>query len=458
MYASMGTLSKASGMNFKDLSTNFKNIGTSFKEVQGNITKVRDAFNASFNTRLGTLNFESFNKALSDGNINLGQLYKQLQSSGVAGTTAFRKMATSIFTTNGQLKQSVEWLDKIKTTFSNTLKWSISSSAMNSFTGSIQTAYNYINDLDKSLNNIKIVTKMSSDEMANFAKQATDAAKTLGVATTDYTDAALIYYQQGYGTEEASERARITSQVSNVTGQSTEAVSEQLTSLWNGYQVALEDSEIYVDKLAAVAAASASDLEELSTGMSKVASSANAMGVSADQLAATLSTIISVTRQAPESVGTALKTIYARMADIESGEDDETSLGNYTAEMANLGVNVLNAEGKLRNMGEVIEEVGSKWTKFSREQQLALAQSMAGTRQYNNLIALFDNWNMYTQAIETSKNSTGELQKQQDIYMESTEAHLQQLRTEAERTYKTLFDDTAVKTMTDALTRTIKCF
>ena len=120
IYSSMGSLSKASGINFKDLNANFKNIGTSFKEVQGNITKVRDAFNASFNTRLGTLNFESFNKALNDGNINLGQLYKQLQSSGVAGTTAFRKMATSIFTTNGQLKQSVEWLDKIKTTFSNT--------------------------------------------------------------------------------------------------------------------------------------------------------------------------------------------------------------------------------------------------------------------------------------------------------------------------------------------------
>ena len=451
IYSSMGSLSKASGINFKDLNTNFKNIGTSFKEVQGNITKVRDAFNASFNTRLGTLNFESFNKALNDGNINLGQLYKQLQSSGVAGTTAFRNMATSIFTTNGQLKQSVEWLDKIKTTFTNTAKWAISSSAMNSFTGSIQTAYNYINDLDKSLNNIRIVTKMSSDEMTNFAQQATNAAKTLGVATTDYTDAALIYYQQGLTTEQASERARITSQVSNVTGQSTEAVSEQLTSLWNGYQVALEDSELYVDKLAAVAAASASDLEELSTGMSKVASSANAMGVSADQLAATLSTIISVTRQAPESVGTALKTIYARMADIESGEDDETSLGNYTAEMANLGVNVLNAEGKLRDMGEVIEEVGSKWTKFSREQQLALAQSMAGTRQYNNLIALFDNWGQYESMLSTSKTSAGELSKQQDIYMESAAAHIQQMKTSWEDFYDSLFGGSDFNVLYDTI-------
>ena len=94
--------------------------------------------------------------------------------------------------------------------------------------------------------------------------------------------------------------------------------------------------------------------------MSKVASAANLMGVDVDQLNAQLATIVSVTRQAPESVGTALKTIYARMGDIESGLSDETTLGNYTQEMANMGINVLDMNGKLRDMGEVIEEIGNK--------------------------------------------------------------------------------------------------
>jgi TP901 family phage tail tape measure protein len=61
--------------------------------------------------------------------------------------------------------------------------------------------------------------------------------------------------------------------------------------------------------MAAVAADSASDLQELATAMSKVASSASSMGVDMDQLTAQISTIVSVTRQAPESVGTALKTV-----------------------------------------------------------------------------------------------------------------------------------------------------
>jgi len=50
--------------------------------------------------------------------------------------------------------------------------------------------------------------------------------------------------------------------------------------------------------------------------MGKVASAAATMGVSEEQLAAQLSTIISATKQAPESVGTALRTVYARISDI----------------------------------------------------------------------------------------------------------------------------------------------
>lgn len=87
--------------------------------------------------------------------------------------------------------------------------------------------------------------------------------------------------------------------------------------------------------MAAVGAATASDLEELSTAMSKVASAASTMGVGEDQLAAQLSTIISVTREAPETIGTSLKTIYARISDIQAGiAEDGATLGNYSGKMA----------------------------------------------------------------------------------------------------------------------------
>ena len=239
----------------------------------------------------------------------------------------------------------------------------------------------------------------------------------------------------------------------NVTGQSTDAVSEQLTAVWNGYKVNAEQAELYVDRLAAVAATTASNLEELSTGMSKVASAAAAMGVGEDQLAAQLSTIISVTKQAPESVGTALRTVYARISDIKAGIDqDGVDLGRYSGKMAELGFNVLDANGKLRDMGEVIEQIGGRWEYLTREQQISLAQIMAGQRQYSNLIALFDNFEKYNEALNTAQNAAGTLNKQQSIYMDNIKAHLNELTTAVESIWQGLTDPEGLNKIIDALT------
>jgi hypothetical protein len=36
--------------------------------------------------------------------------------------------------------------------------------------------------------------------------------------------------------------------------------------------------------------------------------------------------------------------------------------------MAEMGINVLTVQGKLRDMGDVVEEIGNKWNSLNREQ------------------------------------------------------------------------------------------
>ena len=420
-----------------------------FKEASEAAKKLEQILNSSWNSKLQQFNLDKVNQGINKTYGSVKQLKAEMEKGGAAGAAAYNQVASSLLTTNLQLRQSNKLLDDMATSFANTIKWGISSSIFNSMISSIQKAWSFTKNLDSSLNDIRIVTDQSAESMEEFAVSANKAAKELGASTLDYTNAALIYYQQGLSAEEVNARAETTLKAANVTGQRGEEVSEQLTAVWNGYKVTAEEAELYVDKLAAVAAKTASDLQELSVGMSKVASAANLMGVDVDQLNAQLATIVSITRQAPESVGTALKTIYARMGDIEAGLDGETSLDSYTEKMAQMGYNVLDANGKLRDMGEVIEEIGNNWKNMSREQQLALSQTVAGTRQYNNLLALFDNWDMYTDALNTSAHAAGTLQKQQDIYMESTEAHLKTLRAETQRTYDLLFNQEVVNGFVD---------
>lgn len=427
-------------------------LNSNLQEASRTAQVISDALKKAYNADLGTTNISKFSQELKKNNLTIEQARIGLSKAGIQGSNAFYLLGSQILKTNVQLKESNKLLDSMATSMANTVKWGITSSIFNNISGSIQKAYGYAKNLDSSLNDIRIVTDKSAESMREFAKQANDAAKGLGASTLDYTEASLIYYQQGLSDEEAAARAETTIKAANVTGQTGQEVSEQLTAVWNGYKVTAEEAELYVDKLAAVAADTSADLEELSVGMSKVASAANLMGVDIDQLNAQLATIVSVTRQAPESVGTALKTIYARMGDIEAGLDSETTLGAYTEAMSEMGFNVLDMNGNLRDMGEVIEEIGGKWSTMSREQQISLSQTIAGTRQYNNLLALFDNWDMYTDALQTSADAAGTLQKQQDIYMESTAAHLKELKASMEGIYDNIFEPSELNVMIDGLT------
>ena len=429
---------------------------TELKDIQDVVKQVHVNYEEAFDSTTGVLNINKLSSSLK--NIGMDKIYASFQKLGPVGVKAFYDINNQLTKVNLKFKETNNLLEKMGQTLVNTIKWNISSSAINKFTGSIQQAYGYVQHLDTSLNNIRMVTGKSADEMDRFSESANKAAKSLGASTTDYTEAALIYYQQGLSDDEAAARTETTVKAANVTGQTGKQVSEELTAVWNGYKVTAEETELYVDKLAAVAATSASNLEELSIGMSKVASAANAMGVDIDQLNAQLSTIISVTRQAPETAGTALKTIYARMEDLKiDGEtEDGVKLGEVSSTLDEVGVHIMDVNGDIRDLGEVIEEVGNKWYTWTEAQQLAIAQAIAGKRQYNNLLALFNNWDQYNKELEVSRNAIGTLQNQQDAHMESTVAHLQELKTAQEGLYDSLLKPQDINSVVDGLTKTVE--
>lgn len=410
----------------------------------------------AYNPKTNSYNITKFNKILSQSNLEVRHFRAEMQKT-VEGRAVWAAQTHELTKFNTEIKQSHKILDSLGKTLANTIKWTISSSLMQGVTRSISQAYGFAKNLDGALNDIRIVTGKSADEMARFAERANAVASNLGKGTNDYTRAALIYAQQGLGQKEIEEKTAITLKTANVTGQSAEEVSEELTAVWNGYKVSAEQAELYVDRLAAVASTTASNLQELSIGMSKVASAAATLGVGEDQLAAQLSTIISVTRQAPETVGTALRTVYARITDIKAGlDEDGVTLGKYSGDMAKIGINVLDLNGNLRNMGEVMEEIGNKWSTMTQEQKIYLAQTMAGQRQYSNLMALFDNFDKYESALNTAQNAEGKLQEQQDVYMDRLSTHVQQLTTATEHMWMGLVDTNGFKDVIDGLTTIVE--
>jgi hypothetical protein len=84
--------------------------------------------------------------------------------------------------------------------------------------------------------------------------------------------------------------------------------------------------------MVALGAATASSSDEIAGGLEKFAAIGDTIGLSFDYAASALATITANTRQSEEVVGTALKTIFARIQGLKMGEtlEDGVELNKYS--------------------------------------------------------------------------------------------------------------------------------
>lgn len=415
--------------------------------------KLRENLQNAINVDTGRLDLSKFNHEMKKSGMSLKQYRDALVSLGPTGQAAFMDLSKAILASETPLKQTNVLVDKLWDSLKRTAGWQLSSTAIHSFIGAIQTAYNYAQDLNKSLNNIRIVTGYGSDKMAEFAKNANKAAKQLSATTLDYTNASLIYYQQGLDDKAVQERSDVTVKMANVTGTAAQTVSDQLTAVWENFMKDGEHTaEWYADVMTALGAATASSTDEIAEGLEKFAAVADTVGLSYEYATAALTTITAKTRQSADIVGTALKTLFARIEGLNLGEtlDDGTTLNKYSSALEAVGVNIKNEAGQLKDMDEILDEIGAKWDTIGKDQQIALAQTVAGVRQYNQFIALMDNWDFMQENLQTIAKASGTLDEQAQIYAESWEAAKKRVQAAAEGIYQDLLKDDFFIWLTDS--------
>lgn len=397
----------------------------------------------AYNQDTDKLDLVAFRQGMEQSGMSIEKYAAQLKSLGPTGEQAFLKVAQAIGKAELPMQRSNRLMAELWTTMKNTVRWQLTSSALHGFIGAVQTAYGYTKDLNESLNNIRIVTGQSVEQMAQFAKQANDAAKTLSTTTTDYTNAALIYYQQGLSDEEVEGRTNVTIKLANAAGESAETASEQLTAIWNNFYDGSKSLEYYADVMTALGASTASSTEEISQGLQKFAAVADTVGLSYEYATSALATITATTRESADTVGTALRTLFARIQGLQQDgqADDGTTLNKYSKALAEVGIQIKDTEGNLKGMDQILNEMGATWGTLTKAQQMALAQTVAGVRQYSQLIALMDNWTFFQENLTTAMGSEGTLQKQADIYAESWEAARDRVRAASEDIYDSLINE-----------------
>lgn len=306
-----------------------------------------------------------------------------------------------------------------------------------------------------------MVTGHTRKETYNLVKQYQELATQVGATTKEIASVATEYMKQGQTIEDSLVLTQAAVSAAKVARVSVGDSVNYLTTALNGYQMAAEDAMRVSDIFAAVAAASATDYDELAIALSKVASQANLAGMSIEYTTALLTKGLETTREAPETMGTALKTIIARMrelTDYGATLEGDTDINTVESQLAYVGIDLRNVNGELRSTEDVLDDLGRKWQTLNTNQQAALAKALAGTRQQSRLIALMDGYERVIELQDIADRSAGATAAQASVYLQGIEAAINNVRVAWERVISAFTNSDAITGVINFIASGINAF
>lgn len=286
--------------------------------------------------------------------------------------------------------------------------------------------------LDKQFNEIAIVSDYSTQEMWNSFESVNRVAQEFGVTTENVLEVQNLYYHQGKSMAEVNKLTAQTLTLAKITGMDYADATSNLTAVLNAYNIAAEDAVRVTDTIAAMDTNAAISSEELMTALTKTASIAANAGMSLESTEVFLTKMIETTREAPENLGTALKTIIARFGEVKQEIDGEeielADINRVDTALKSIGITLLDTSGQIRDLDGVFMELSSKWDDLDRNTQRYIATIAAGSRQQSRFIAMMENYDRTLELTEISQNSAGLGARQLAKSQESLESSINRVK------------------------------
>ena len=284
--------------------------------------------------------------------------------------------------------------DMVENDIIKVAQWFIATTVIMGAIKEIGSGIQYIQDLNKELINIEMITNTDATQVAELASQYNDLASALGATTLEVTQSAEVWLRQGKSIEDTNTLLTDSIQLAKLSGQTSEETSSTLTATMNAFKMSAGQMTSVLDAEVALANSSHTtasvSIEQLNEMLSKSSNSAYQAGMGLNQLLAILATIETATQKDAGSIGQAMDTIMARFTQVKAGanlDDAGESLNNVEKTLDSFSIATRDATGDWLPFGEIIDSVASKWNSYNKVQQDEIATAAAGTRQKEDFVA-----------------------------------------------------------------------
>lgn len=286
----------------------------------------------------------------TSGYAEMQNIINGLNSAGVQGQSVFQSFGSTL-----------------KDAFSTFTAANLLTDAIYKVGDAARDAVSTVKELDNATVALQLATGANYNTVHGMMNDYNALAKELGSLTTQVSEGADAWIRQGKSIDEVNNLVKSSMVLSKVGNMSSEDATKYLTANLNGYKLQADAAESVVDKISSVDLVSATDSAGLAEAMSRVAVTADQAGISMDRLLGYVATIGEVTQQSMSTVGTAMKSILARMTNIKSGklelvdEDGTTEkLSDVETTLANVGINLRKTMTEYNSASDVLDALASK--------------------------------------------------------------------------------------------------
>ena len=433
--------------DIKDAQTKGSNVENLDKyQKQADALKAfKDAIDDAFGTTVQT-QIQNTNQQLGEAANKLQQGQQQQIQNAAAGyrnfANAMGQAGQKAQSLTGNIQGSTDAIIRQKEEFGQVISrfayFGTAAGIIRTFSRVVRSAFQSVKELDEAMNNIAVVTDYTTKDLWNQIDAYTAMAQATGSTIKGSYEVAQLYYQQGLTDEEVLAASTETLKMARISNIDYAAATDYATAAVKGFGLAYQDLTHINDVYSNLAAKTAASTEEISIAMSKVASIAHSTGMGLETTAAFLTQIIATTREAPETAGTALKTVIARFAEVKklisegelTGTDEEGTeidVNNIETALKTAGVALRDTTGQMRNLDDVFIELASRWDSLDTMQQRYIATQAAGSRQQSRFLAMMNDYAGLQETLGYAMNSEGASQEQFNKTLDSLQSKLNNL-------------------------------
>lgn len=405
--------------------------GRAVQETKNDVDSFRKSLN-SIKNDTGVLGMESRSASKSvvqmvDALGRASRIERQYTSQTREATTAQREFSNAAFESERVLYRA----QAIITGF-----------AWNVFVRGIRDAIVELKNVDTELVTIQKVTGQTREQVQALADESYETAAKYGAIASDYLSSVASFARAGYA-EQADALGELSLMTQKVGDVDAETADQFLLSVDAAYKYngSIKELTKVLDGANEIGNKFATDVNKITAGLGIVSNVAKQANVDIDEVTAALGVITAVTQRSGSEAARALRAIYLNIAADISTEIDEDTGDHWTAEEIDAMSTSLQKFGiytryvkdgmeQLRNPMEVIGELAEKVKKneITQVELNDLLQGLGGKLRSNQLLALISRWDMYEEMLDTYRNAAGSAEEELDIYLESWEAKIAQIK------------------------------